>query len=143
MVANYPFDKAREARVRGKPSYSATPDDKIFKKVCFLSLKNEYVMFSCLHVYFTCLLLFPLKTTITFEWFYALNPVIIHFYMTIFQPGPYKLIYVNKLCSLWLPLFGLHSVRMHRTCLYAQTGILRVVKNQTSDISFRYLLGTC
>ncbi|MGH0166103.1 UNVERIFIED_CONTAM: hypothetical protein FKN15_050009 [Acipenser sinensis] len=35
VVANYPFDKSREARVRGyrKTSYSATADDKIFKKL--------------------------------------------------------------------------------------------------------------
>ncbi|XP_066521275.1 carboxypeptidase N catalytic chain [Hoplias malabaricus] len=33
VVANYPFDKSREARIRGKPTYSATPDDKIFKKI--------------------------------------------------------------------------------------------------------------
>ncbi|XP_028844727.1 carboxypeptidase N catalytic chain [Denticeps clupeoides] len=33
VVANYPFDKSRENRVRGKSTYSATPDDKIFKKL--------------------------------------------------------------------------------------------------------------
>ncbi|KAG9338354.1 hypothetical protein JZ751_025913, partial [Albula glossodonta] len=33
VVANYPFDKSRDARIRGKTSYSATPDDKIFKKL--------------------------------------------------------------------------------------------------------------
>uniref|UniRef100_W5N2S8 Carboxypeptidase N catalytic chain n=2 Tax=Lepisosteus oculatus TaxID=7918 RepID=W5N2S8_LEPOC len=35
VVANYPFDKSREPRVRGfrKTAYSATPDDKIFKKL--------------------------------------------------------------------------------------------------------------
>lgn len=42
VVANYPFDKSREPRIRGKTSYSASPDDKIFKKVCcccFLKVK--------------------------------------------------------------------------------------------------------
>lgn len=34
VVANYPFDKSREPRIRGKTTYSATPDDKIFRKVC-------------------------------------------------------------------------------------------------------------
>lgn len=33
VVANYPFDKSREPRIRGKTSYSASPDDKIFKKL--------------------------------------------------------------------------------------------------------------
>lgn len=33
VVANYPFDKSREARIRGKTTYSATPDDKLFKKL--------------------------------------------------------------------------------------------------------------
>ncbi|XP_058263078.1 carboxypeptidase N catalytic chain isoform X2 [Hemibagrus wyckioides] len=31
VVANYPFDKSREVRIRGRSTYSATPDDKIFK----------------------------------------------------------------------------------------------------------------
>ncbi|KAL2078010.1 hypothetical protein ACEWY4_025695 [Coilia grayii] len=33
VVANYPFDKSREIRIRGKTTYSATPDDKLFKKL--------------------------------------------------------------------------------------------------------------
>lgn len=33
VVANYPFDKSREPRIRGKSAYTATSDDKIFKKV--------------------------------------------------------------------------------------------------------------
>ncbi|XP_062859109.1 carboxypeptidase N catalytic chain isoform X2 [Trichomycterus rosablanca] len=33
VVANYPFDKSGEPRIRGKSSYTATPDDKIFKKL--------------------------------------------------------------------------------------------------------------
>ncbi|KAJ8264740.1 hypothetical protein GJAV_G00153440 [Gymnothorax javanicus] len=33
VVANYPFDKSRQPRMRGKTTYSATPDDKIFKKL--------------------------------------------------------------------------------------------------------------
>ncbi|KAJ8386575.1 hypothetical protein AAFF_G00169010 [Aldrovandia affinis] len=33
VVANYPFDKSRDPRVRGKTTYSATPDDKMFKKL--------------------------------------------------------------------------------------------------------------
>ncbi len=36
VVANYPFDKSREPRIRGKTSYSTTPDDKIFRKVCWV-----------------------------------------------------------------------------------------------------------
>lgn len=35
VVANYPFDKSREPRIRGKTISSATPDDKIFRKVCY------------------------------------------------------------------------------------------------------------
>lgn len=34
MVANYPFDKSRDPRIRGRTTYSATADDKIFRKVC-------------------------------------------------------------------------------------------------------------
>ncbi|XP_076855428.1 carboxypeptidase N catalytic chain [Brachyhypopomus gauderio] len=33
VVANYPFDRSRESRIRGKTTYSATPDDKIFQKL--------------------------------------------------------------------------------------------------------------
>uniref|UniRef100_A0A3B3SCY9 Carboxypeptidase N, polypeptide 1 n=1 Tax=Paramormyrops kingsleyae TaxID=1676925 RepID=A0A3B3SCY9_9TELE len=33
VVANYPFDKSREPRIRGKTTYSATPDDNLFKKL--------------------------------------------------------------------------------------------------------------
>uniref|UniRef100_A0A668S8Z6 Peptidase M14 domain-containing protein n=1 Tax=Oreochromis aureus TaxID=47969 RepID=A0A668S8Z6_OREAU len=33
VVANYPFDKSRDGRVRGRTTYSATPDDKIFRKL--------------------------------------------------------------------------------------------------------------
>lgn len=33
VVANYPFDKSRDGRIRGRTTYSATPDDKIFRKV--------------------------------------------------------------------------------------------------------------
>ncbi|XP_010895872.1 carboxypeptidase N catalytic chain [Esox lucius] len=31
VVANYPFDKSRDSRIRGKSTYAATPDDNIFK----------------------------------------------------------------------------------------------------------------
>lgn len=34
VVANYPFDKSRDPRIRGRTTYSATPDDKIFRQVC-------------------------------------------------------------------------------------------------------------
>lgn len=34
VVANYPFDKSRDARIRGRTMYSATADDKIFRQVC-------------------------------------------------------------------------------------------------------------
>lgn len=34
VVANYPFDKSRDPRIRGRTTYSATADDKIFRKVC-------------------------------------------------------------------------------------------------------------
>lgn len=34
VVANYPFDKSRDPRIRGRTTYAATPDDKIFRKVC-------------------------------------------------------------------------------------------------------------
>ncbi|XP_048843516.1 carboxypeptidase N catalytic chain [Brienomyrus brachyistius] len=33
VVANYPFDKSREPRIRGRTTYSATPDDNLFKKL--------------------------------------------------------------------------------------------------------------
>ncbi|KAM4624284.1 carboxypeptidase N catalytic chain isoform 1-T1 [Polymixia lowei] len=33
VVANYPFDKSRDPRIRGRTTYAATPDDKIFKKL--------------------------------------------------------------------------------------------------------------
>ncbi len=33
VVANYPFDKSRDPRIRGRTTYAATPDDKIFRKV--------------------------------------------------------------------------------------------------------------
>lgn len=33
VVANYPFDKSRDPRIRGRTTYSATADDKIFRKV--------------------------------------------------------------------------------------------------------------
>ncbi|KAE8284059.1 Carboxypeptidase N catalytic chain [Larimichthys crocea] len=33
VVANYPFDKSRDARIRGRTTYAATPDDKIFRKL--------------------------------------------------------------------------------------------------------------
>lgn len=33
VVANYPFDKSRDPRIRGRTTYSATADDKIFQKV--------------------------------------------------------------------------------------------------------------
>ncbi|XP_054624230.1 carboxypeptidase N catalytic chain [Dunckerocampus dactyliophorus] len=33
VVANYPFDKSRDARIRGRTTYAATPDDKIFKNL--------------------------------------------------------------------------------------------------------------
>lgn len=34
VVANYPFDKSRDPRIRGRTMYAATPDDKIFRQVC-------------------------------------------------------------------------------------------------------------
>lgn len=34
VVANYPFDKSRDARIRGRNTHSATPDDKLFRQVC-------------------------------------------------------------------------------------------------------------
>lgn len=34
VVANYPFDKSRDSRIRGRTMYATTPDDKIFRKVC-------------------------------------------------------------------------------------------------------------
>lgn len=34
VVANYPFDKSRDARIRGRTTYAATPDDKLFRQVC-------------------------------------------------------------------------------------------------------------
>ncbi|XP_068161429.1 carboxypeptidase N catalytic chain [Antennarius striatus] len=33
VVANYPFDKSRDPRIRGRTTYAATPDDKIFRKL--------------------------------------------------------------------------------------------------------------
>ncbi|XP_053548504.1 carboxypeptidase N catalytic chain [Bombina bombina] len=35
VVANYPYDKSKEVRIRGyrRTSYTATPDDKLFKKL--------------------------------------------------------------------------------------------------------------
>ncbi|KAI5103337.1 carboxypeptidase N catalytic chain precursor, partial [Silurus meridionalis] len=33
VVANYPFDKSREPRIRGRSMYSATADDKLFKNL--------------------------------------------------------------------------------------------------------------
>uniref|UniRef100_A0A3Q2YFD1 Carboxypeptidase N, polypeptide 1 n=1 Tax=Hippocampus comes TaxID=109280 RepID=A0A3Q2YFD1_HIPCM len=33
VVANYPFDKSRDARIRGRTTYAATPDDKIFRNL--------------------------------------------------------------------------------------------------------------
>ena len=44
VVANYPFDKSREARIRGKTTYSATPDDKIFKKVLRVNENKLYTI---------------------------------------------------------------------------------------------------
>ena len=35
VVANYPFDKSRDPRIRGRVTSAASPDDKIFKKVPF------------------------------------------------------------------------------------------------------------
>lgn len=34
VVANYPFDRSRDPRIRGRTTYAATPDDKIFRQVC-------------------------------------------------------------------------------------------------------------
>lgn len=34
VVANYPFDKSRDPRIRGRTTYAATPDDKVFRNVC-------------------------------------------------------------------------------------------------------------
>ncbi|XP_077595860.1 carboxypeptidase N catalytic chain [Stigmatopora nigra] len=33
VVANYPFDKSRDARIRGRTTYAATADDKIFRNL--------------------------------------------------------------------------------------------------------------
>lgn len=33
VVANYPFDRSRDPRIRGRTMYAATPDDKLFRKV--------------------------------------------------------------------------------------------------------------
>lgn len=33
VVANYPFDKSRDSRIRGRNTHAATADDKIFRKV--------------------------------------------------------------------------------------------------------------
>ncbi|KAM6963487.1 carboxypeptidase N catalytic chain isoform 2-T2 [Tautogolabrus adspersus] len=33
VVANYPFDKSRDPRIRGRTTYAATPDDKVFRKL--------------------------------------------------------------------------------------------------------------
>ncbi|XP_030195877.1 carboxypeptidase N catalytic chain isoform X1 [Gadus morhua] len=33
VVANYPFDKSRDPRIRGRVTSAASPDDKIFKKL--------------------------------------------------------------------------------------------------------------
>lgn len=33
VVANYPFDRSRDPRIRGRSMYAATPDDKLFRKV--------------------------------------------------------------------------------------------------------------
>lgn len=33
VVANYPFDKSRDPRIRGRTTYAASPDDKLFKKL--------------------------------------------------------------------------------------------------------------
>lgn len=33
VVANYPFDRTRDPRIRGRTMYAATPDDKLFRKV--------------------------------------------------------------------------------------------------------------
>lgn len=34
VVANYPFDKSRYPRIRGRTTHADTPDDKLFRKVC-------------------------------------------------------------------------------------------------------------
>ncbi|KAF3853638.1 hypothetical protein F7725_014326 [Dissostichus mawsoni] len=33
VVANYPFDKSRDPRIRGRTTYAATADDKLFRKL--------------------------------------------------------------------------------------------------------------
>ncbi|XP_028332806.1 carboxypeptidase N catalytic chain [Gouania willdenowi] len=33
VVANYPFDKSKDPRIRGRTTYAATPDDKLFKEL--------------------------------------------------------------------------------------------------------------
>ncbi|XP_015245995.1 PREDICTED: carboxypeptidase N catalytic chain [Cyprinodon variegatus] len=33
VVANYPFDRSRDPRIRGRTTYAATPDDKIFRQL--------------------------------------------------------------------------------------------------------------
>lgn len=48
VVANYPFDKSRDPRIRGRTTYSATADDKIFRKVQ-KTLKTPSVLMSLVH----------------------------------------------------------------------------------------------
>lgn len=42
VVANYPFDKSRDPRIRGRTTYAATADDKIFRKVHILKKQQQH-----------------------------------------------------------------------------------------------------
>lgn len=56
VVANYPFDKSRDPRIRGRTTYSATADDKIFQKVHINTQNTIHRCHTCitfaLYVYF-------------------------------------------------------------------------------------------
>lgn len=50
VVANYPFDKSRDPRIRGRTTYAATPDDKIFRKVHRLKKTKQIPSRCCTHL---------------------------------------------------------------------------------------------
>lgn len=55
VVANYPFDKSREnPRIRGRTTYSATADDKIFRKVHIQTLKTPSVRMCMTFALYVC-----------------------------------------------------------------------------------------
>lgn len=45
VVANYPFDKSRDSRIRGRTTYAATADDKLFRQVQ-LHIKHSFPHFA-------------------------------------------------------------------------------------------------